>query len=281
MRIALDPRARRLLARIPRTTLYSALELLLLSLLALQCARLVWTILTPVGPVGDWQAQSALRPAASGSAGLLGSFDPFFRLSGQSGPVVVTSLNLKLYGVRQDQASGRGSAIVATPDGQQRSYAVGEEIVPGVVLTAVDFDSVTITRGGVAEQLFMDQSPQAQVVGPAGPPQPLQPVPQIVSPPAPGAAAPVRRDPAADIRFQPRSNQGRVTGVAVFPQGSGDAFRAFGFAPGDVIVSVNGRRIASADQAQAIAAELASARQALVQVERDGRVTTLRGRAGQ
>jgi general secretion pathway protein C len=84
--------------------------------------------------------------------------------------VVVTSLDLALYGIRQDEASGRGSAIIATPDGVQRSFAVGEEIVPGVTLTAVAFDSVTISRGGVTEQLFMDQSPAAQVVGPAAPP---------------------------------------------------------------------------------------------------------------
>ena len=71
----------------------------------MQCARLVWTIVTPVGPIGDWKAESALRPAVP--AGLLGSFDPFFRLTAQSGPVVVTSLDLKLHGIRQDQAAWR------------------------------------------------------------------------------------------------------------------------------------------------------------------------------
>ena len=64
------------------------------------------------------------------------------------GPVVVTSLNLKLYGVREDRATGRGSAIIALPDGRQLSFAVGEEIMPGVTLTAVGFDNVTISRGG-------------------------------------------------------------------------------------------------------------------------------------
>jgi general secretion pathway protein C len=276
MRISLDPRAQRLLRRVSRTNIYTGLELLLLSLLALQCARLVWTIVTPVGPIGDWKAESALRPAAS--AGLLGSFDPFFRLTAQSGPVVVTSLDLKLHGIRQDQASGRGAAIIATPDGLQRSYAVGEEIVPGVTLTAVDFDSVTISRGGVAEQLFMDQSPAADVVAPGAPPPPgLTPLPVVVAPPRSAPPA----NPAADISFAPRGDGGRVTGVTVSPQGSGEGFRAVGLQPGDVIVAVNGRRINSAERAQAIAAELAGARRATIQVERDGRVTTLRMEAGQ
>ena len=177
MRLALDPRARRLLRRVPRTTVYSAAELVLLSLLALQCARLLWTLVTPVDPVGDWRTSSALRAPMAASTELLGSFDPFFRLSGDAGPAVVTSLNLKLYGVREDRASGRGSAIISTPDGQQKSFAVGEEIVPGVTLKAVNFDSVTISRGGASEQLFLDQSPRATVVQPnaaaALPPAPV------------------------------------------------------------------------------------------------------------
>jgi general secretion pathway protein C len=277
MRLALDPRARLLLRRMPPTNVYTMLELLLLSLLAIQCARLAWTIVTPVGPIGDWKAESELRPAGTASAGLLGGFDPFFRLGGRNGPVVVTALDLALYGIRQDQASGRGSAIIAGPDGVQRSFAVGEEIVPGVTLTAVDFDSVTISRGGVAEQLFMDQSPEAQVVGPAAPAgAPVQAVapPQIVAPPA--AAPSAARNPAADIAFQPRTDGRDVTGIVVAPSGSGDGFRAAGFAPGDVIVAVNGRRIASADQARQVAADLAGARGATVQVERAGRVITLR-----
>ncbi len=281
MRIALDPRARRLLARLPRTSAYTLLELVLLSLLAVQCARLVWTIATPVGPIGDWRPESASRPA--GQFGLLGSFDPFFRLNNQAGPVVVTSLNLTLHGIRQDEASGRGSAIIATPDGLQRSFAVGEEIVPGVTLTAVAFDSVTISRGGVAEQLFMDQSPPAQVVGPPGPPAAGQPgAPPIVPVPAAPSAAPAAPAPslADHASFTPRTNGNEVTGVIVSPQGSGDAFRAAGFAPGDVIVRVNGRRIDSAEAARSVAADLAGARGASVQVERDGRVITLRPRSG-
>ncbi len=207
MRLTLDPRARRLLRRMPRTNVYSALELLLLSLLAMQCARLVWTIVTPVGPVGEWKASSALRPVAAPSPDLLGSFDPFFRLANASNaPVVVTSLNLKLYGVRENRASGRGSAIISTPDGQQRSFAVGEEIVPGVVLTAVGFDNVTITRAGAPEQLFLDQSPPANGAG------------TIVTPPPPVAqpAPPPMPMPVIEVPPQPPvvSGQANSTGPA-------------------------------------------------------------------
>jgi general secretion pathway protein C len=207
MRLALDPRARRLLRRMPRTTVYSALELILLSLLAMQCARLVWTIVTPVDPIGDWKAASALRPAPASTA-LLGSFDPFFRLSGDNAPLTVTSLNLKLFGVREDRASGRGSAIISTPDGQQKSFAVGEEIVPGVTLVAVGADSVTIQRSGTQEQLFLDQSTPASTVPTSAPSASVTMRPVVIAPP-PAASSPAPGPPAADGTEPPKGEAGQ------------------------------------------------------------------------
>jgi general secretion pathway protein C len=190
MALALNPRADRLLKRLPRFTVYSALELLLLALIAVQCARLFWALLTPAGPVGDWRAPDA-QPAATANAAAIGSFDPFFRLApgAAAAPVTVTALDIRLFGTREDRATGRGTAFIAGPDGVQRSFMVGEEIMPGVVLTAVGFDSVTVTRGGGQEQLFLDQSPLPVNNQPGGalPPQPgfapQQPV--VVQPPPP------------------------------------------------------------------------------------------------
>src|SRR5688572_21948232 len=163
MRLAINPRAARRLGRLPRPTAASAFELLLLALIAVQAARLVWILVTPVGPVGDWKGAAGLS-LPDGSA--LADFDPFFRLSA-GGPAVVTSLDLKLYGVREDRATGRGSAIIALPDGTQQSFAVGDQIMPGVTLAEVGFDNVTILRGGAAEQIFLDQSEPAEAAAPA------------------------------------------------------------------------------------------------------------------
>ncbi|HEX8126055.1 MAG TPA: type II secretion system protein N [Allosphingosinicella sp.] len=183
MRLAFD--SRRLIGRARGVNGWTLLELALLALIALQCARLIWTALTPVGPLGEWQSGDVEDKSSSG---VLGGFDPFFRLSGAAGPVTVTSLNLKLFGIRQDQASGRGSAIIAGSDGQQRSVAVGEEIEPGVTLKSVDFDSVTISRGGSDEQLFMDQSqaPVTVTPPPAGLTAPTVPVVNPTSSVEPG-----------------------------------------------------------------------------------------------
>jgi general secretion pathway protein C len=289
MRLALNPRTQLLLRGVPRTNVYTLAELGLLSLLAIQCARLVWAAVTPVGPVGDWQPATTTRAAVS-APGLLSSFDPFFRSAGAAGPVVVTSLALKLFGVRQDQASGRGSAIIALPDGQQRSFAVGDEIMPGVTLQAVAFDNVTIARGGASEQLFMDQSKGPQAVAPGAPPAPGT-TPSFATPPT-VAPAPmvvptvvVPRRPAGNlssqISIQPRRNGDRLTGVVLSPQGSGEAFRAAGLQPGDVLVAVGGQRITSPEQLAGLGAKLAAPGGASVQVERGGRVTRLQLRNSQ
>ncbi|MFN3726102.1 MAG: type II secretion system protein N [Allosphingosinicella sp.] len=204
MAVALNPRAERLLARLPRLTVYSAGELLLLVLVAVQAARLFWAILTPLGPVGEYRALNTAIPLQQ-SVGTLTTFDPFFRQTAGAAvaPLTVTALDIRLYGTLEDRATGRGSAIIGTPDGRQMSYRVGEEIMPGVVLSAVAFDHVTITRGGAAEQLFLDQSPAPQ--GPAGPgsptaPQnpmtaPAQPVPVVRAPP-PAAPPPPAMQPS-------------------------------------------------------------------------------------
>jgi general secretion pathway protein C len=247
MRLDGDRRAGRMLGRLPRLTAYSWAELLLLVLIAVQCARLFWILVAPIGPVGDWKATGAALAPQDPS--LLARFDPFFRLDGTTAPAVVTSLNLKLYGVREDRATGHGSAIIALPDGRQLSFAVGEEVMPGVTLTAVGFDNVTISRGGVAEQIFLDQSgPSAAAGAPANPlsevPGPAAPMPVII--------APSMSMPGQAINFVPRTSNGRVTGILVSPGSDGGrAFGAAGFVAGDVVVAINGQRISSLEQARA------------------------------
>ncbi|HYN45126.1 MAG TPA: type II secretion system protein N [Allosphingosinicella sp.] len=269
-RLALTQHRGRLLERLPRPTVYSAAELALLVLIAVQSARLIWVLLAPLGPVGEWRAASAL--VAPGDGSVLTGFDPFFRLSAGAGPAVVTSLNLKLYGVREDRATGRGSAIIALPDGRQMSFAVGEEIMPGVALTQVGFDNVTISRGGALEQIFLDQSTPAETV--AGAPAPAPQI-QMTAPPAP-AAAPA---PAAGqaLNLQPRMAGGRVNGIIVGPGGDGgQAFRAAGFVAGDVIVAVGGQRVTSLEQARAAIGR--SGGEVSVMVDRGGRAVPLRVR---
>ena len=247
MRLSLDNRARRLLRRLPVLNVYSAAEIALLSLLALQCARLVWALATPVGPIGEWKIPAALGGPTTASLAL-GDFDPFFRASAASAaPMVVTSLGLKLFGVRVDRASGRDGAILSTPDGVQSSYAVGDEIIPGVRLAAVRDDGVTLDRGGAREQLFLDQS-----------------VPAADATPGVGPAAPA--NPAGGII--PVAGAGGAGGLAI--SAPPPILERAGIRAGDVVVSINGAGVSSAADAQQLVTGLTPGSSVAVQVRRAG-----------
>ena len=267
MRLTMDARARRLLRRIPGVNVYSAAELALLGLLAVQVARLAWTIVTPVSPLGDWRPAEATLPGTPYD--ILTGFDPFFRLSGeQAGPSAVTSLRLTLFGTRIDEAMGRGSAIVAGPDGIQNSIAVGDEIVPGVRLKAVAFDHVVIDRGGVEENLFIDQSGAAPVAQPAVPNPGVSLAPGA---PPPGGGAPgavPARQLRSEIGFIPRIDGGRVSGLVVRSQGTGAIFRRAGLQEGDVVTAVAGRPVSGPSDFDRIASDFAGGGNIPITVER-------------
>jgi general secretion pathway protein C len=256
----------------------SLVELLLLALLAIQLARLVWAILTPVGSFGDWRGRQAAVPVPAARQALFATFDPFYRTAGGGqASSVVTSLALTLYGTRVNEGSGIGSAIIATPDGVQNSFAVGDEIMPGVILKDVAFDHVVIDRGGAVENIFLDQSVAAPVADPQG--SDAAPASAVPPTPAGGVETPApRRDPTvasvrSDIGFAPRLQNGKVTGLVLTPKGP--AFQSAGFQPGDIIAQVNGRPISSAGDLQALQSQIVPGARISLSVERGAAVVPI------
>lgn len=272
MRLAISPRRWRILQRLPRYSLLSVAELLLMALLAVQCARLVWAIVTPIGPVGDWRPASG-PDTARGRVMLTSGFDPFFRLNA-GGTATVTSLSLKLFGVRVDEATGRGSAIIAGPDNIQTSYAVGEEIQPGVTLKSVAYDSVIISRGGAEETLYLDQSGAAPIAAPVAPPP--QTNATLLSAPGGQTQAPgtVRlSELQSNVTLAPRQAGGRVTGL--IPRGDPAFLQRLGLRTGDVVVQVAGKPVGSVEDLQRAAAALAGGGNLSVAVERGAQIVPI------
>lgn len=237
-----------------------ALELVLLAGLAFAVARLVWTVAMPVGPMGDWVPPRTASAVADHSA--IGSFDPFFRNAGNGTTLPLSALALALVGTRVDRVSGRGSAIIASDDGKQASYLVGETVAPGVTLQAVAFDAVTLATAAGAETLFLDQS-----AGPA----PVTPESAAI---ATVAGAPPARL-AADILVTPRLRGTAITGYILAPKGSGAAFAAAGLQPGDVLISVDGAPVAAIGDPLVLARRL-DAGGVVAAIERGGQRIDLR-----
>ncbi|WP_299328448.1 type II secretion system protein N [Parasphingopyxis sp.] len=290
MRLSLDARAQRLLRRLPRTSWFTVLEIVLISVLAVQCARLVWAIATPVGPVGDWRSDAGVPALSAPDMALFETFDPFFRLEGNA-QAVVTDLDLRLFGVRQDQASGRGSAIIALANGEQDSFSVGDELMPGVTLESVDFDFVTISRNGASEQIFLDQSGSASAPPAQAAASQSAASQAAAARPAARQSAPATRRPsgetitprqlASGTQISPRREGNRVTGIILQPSGdNADALQAAGFEPGDIIISINGERIQEMGQAVRFASNLGTG-DGFVQVERNGETVSFRARVSE
>jgi general secretion pathway protein C len=220
--------------------------------LAVQLARLLWVVLAPTGAFGDWRPFEPVIPGPAARTALFSAFDPFNReASATTGAVQqVTSLPFKLYGIRINEGSGLGSAIIADDTGQQSSFAVGEEIMPGVTLKAVAFDHVIISRNGADETLYIDQSGGAPVADPAAPPlAPAGSGSAFAPPPAPPATGSEQLTPQAilnGVSFTPRTENGGVTGIVLSAQGSTDIFARAGFRPGDIVAQYNGVPIRSA-----------------------------------
>ncbi len=246
-------------------SLYDWLRLLLIFALLVQVARLLWVILTPIAPLGDWQARQAnVLPPASRAA-LFASFDGFDRGAATgTGEAAVTSLDLTLYGLRMNEASGGGSAIIAGSDGIQRSHLVGTEVAPGVKLVQVLFDHVVLERGGTRESLFLDQSIPAETVGDVA----TTATPPANSLPVVSADSLTAEAVTTGIGFAPRTENGRVTGFAVTPKGDGGAFAQAGFRPGDIVSEINGRKITSAQDGAALAQQIRPGARLSLMIER-------------
>lgn len=242
-------------------------EKLLLGLLALQCARLIWVVLTPVGSFGPWEGRQAQFPNFAARQALFSSFDPFYRAGPQqaAGGGVVTSLALTVYGIRLNEGSGLGSAIIAGPDGVQNSFAVGDEILPGVLLKAVAFDHVTIDRGGAEEQIFLDQSQPAPAAAPGeGGVIPAQ---------SGGIDNPTADGLKRDIGFAPRMQNGRITGLILTAKGP--TFQNAGFQPGDIVTQVDGQPVGSPSDLQALQGKIMPGARISLAVERGASLSTI------
>lgn len=247
-----------------RGGVYRILFYLLIALLCVQIARLVWTVVTPVGSVGNWSKNGVTTMGPEQKNVIFSNIDPFFRGDSQrASSNIITSLDLILFGTRMNEGSGGGSAIIAIADGEQYSYAVGDEIAPNATLFAVEFDHVIIDRGGVKESLYLDQSIPAENVG--GDISTSTESQALASPSITSAAI------RSGINFVPRTESGKITGIAISPNGSANGALTFtdvGFLAGDVIVSINGTSIGSAADIASLQSQFTPGARLSIMVER-------------
>ena len=176
--------------RLPAVPLHDVVWWALAATIAVLGAVVVWTVVTPVSPLGAWRPAGVRVMSPAARSALFAGFDPFNRANAvrtAPGTETVTALALTLYGIRVNAATGGGSAIIAGADGVQQVYKVGTEVMPGVILAEVHFDHIGLSHGGSNELLYLDQSKPAVNAATALAATPAGPV-GLTAPAAAGAS---------------------------------------------------------------------------------------------
>ncbi len=243
-----------------RGCLPTALELVMVLLLALQAARLLWMALTPLGPIG---APAALADLPA-TAARLPTTDVFYKRMTAASPADGSSeaLGYTLFGLRSESGDG-GSAILGKND-EQASYAVGREIAPGIVLETVGVDHAVLASNGARHRIelprFADTAaPRTAGTLPVGATKPATAEPPTVDP----------QDLLAEAGLRANDDGG----YTLIPRGDGALLRQVGLQSGDVLTSVNGRPL-DPERLGDLKNELKGQSQVTIQYQRDGQAHT-------
>jgi type II secretion system protein C len=191
-------------------------------------------------------------------------------------PLPLSSLNLVLNGVMATHTGG--SALVAVKGQPQQAFGVGDEVLPGVVLSAVLQDRVLLKRGGVLESLLLEGAADALLFSVG-----VTPVQNalVQSPPRDSGATHfvLSRE---TLRSQVQSPQELLSQAVVVPNSgggfalqeieSGSLIEQFGLRVGDVILSANGQALRSTDDIMRAYQVSKGMNEIKLEVSRDGRL---------
>lgn len=251
-------------------------------------ADLTWA-LVPLPEAARWQAPPA-PPAVPGRAGdgidinAITSAALFGRYAAPSTDTSLlaapeTPLNLTLIGVWADDREDHSRALIAAQGGEEKSYAIGDDVSRGVTLNTIFPDRVILSRGGRLETLRLERDEGGGLAGGANP-SPLQAADNSYGGPPQLSRIrdEVSRDPARAaeyIRIQPANVGGALKGYRVYPGRDRAAFSAAGLRPGDLVTSINGVQLDDPSKALQLLGELGQAGQINLVVERGGQPQNL------
>ncbi|WP_039811132.1 type II secretion system protein N [Xanthomonas arboricola] len=244
----------------------SALACVLLALLALQCARVVWVVIAPIGPLGTAQVTT---PAQAELPAL--RRDVFYRSVAEA-----SSDGIVLHGVRAGGA--QAAAFLSSGDGRQGAYRIGDGVVPGVTVQAIASDHVLLRTGsGVRRLALVESTASAAATSPAtaataavgGEPAVTSNVGAAAGTATAAAVDPQQLLTTAGLRA---SEDG--SGFTVMPRGDGALLRQAGLAPGDVLTQLNGRTL-DAEHLRELQDEPRDGQAATLTYRRDGQTHTM------
>ena len=223
------------------------MKLVQLLLAALIIYLLTRAALAFFAPESLWKAPDAVPAIAATqqtvqNSRLDTSFDPFHRSSTTEDEVIEygtdvpeTTLNLKLYGRR---AGKNGSAILETTDKVQKVFRVGEEIMDGVTLKAVNPEYIVLSQGGRIERLTFARDEENLLTLPED---------KNITNPASASANLVKAIPQglsvntlmSSINLSPSIKAGALQGFRISPKNGKVNLTALGLNNGDIVSAID------------------------------------------
>jgi len=264
-------------------------EICLAILLAQALAILAWEFV-PGPEDGGWRpptvAASAIAPSASGpdvegiaSAHLFGEYQAPDPALSDLNDAPDTRLDLTLLGILASATEGGSRALISSSNGEEKPYAIGDEVVRGAKLQAIFPDRIILARAGQLETLRLNKD------------APGKPLPSDSHAAAAGGTigadttqmlSNIREELLSDpsraaeyIRIQPASNGGQLRGYRIYPGRDRAAFNAVGLRPGDLVTQVNGIQLNDANTALQMLGQLGQSNNITVMVERGGQQQTV------
>ncbi|WP_425599947.1 type II secretion system protein N [Xanthomonas melonis] len=232
-------------------------------LLVVQALRLVWLVVTPIGPLGTRQPVIDANAEVSALRR-----DVFYRTVDDA-----RSDGIMLHGVRA--GGDHAAAYLSDGDGGQGAYRVGDAVLPGVVVQAIAADHVLLRAGsGVRRLVLADAAPQAPAPPAAGTRTAGAAAAVSNAASASEATAAAAVDPQQLLSTAGLRASQDGSGLTVMPRGDGALLRQAGLAPGDVLTQINGRTL-DAEHLRELQDELRDGQAATLTYRRNGQTHTM------
>lgn len=259
--------------------------------LAWLLSMLVWAWI-PIPEAAQWQPPQPLNTPQSAAprtqvdpetlikAQLFGTYqrsaDPSTQESAEDAPD--TRLSVTLLGILAGDEHG-SRALISKSNGEEKPFAIGDEVISGAKLHAIFADRVVLIRAGKFETLRLNKdAPSKAQVNVAR----SQPAITAQSVESGQMLAQIRQQIMADptkaanfLRVQPAMANGMQRGYRIYPGREREAFQKLGLRPGDLITSINGVQLDDNQKALQLLGDLSQASAVSVTLERGGQVQTL------
>ena len=222
---------------------------------------LMKTVITYTNPESVWESPdlapiSGQRAQQGGVQSFTFTTDPFNRDVAPDTEAIVaigedapeTTLNLKLTG---RTAGINGTAILRTPDNKEGNYRLGDEIVSGVTLQAVNKDFIVLDVDGELQRLTFERGDNTGLVKKMAADEEApktsvtvktssaQNSATIQSPEISGDVSKVFQN----ISLRRVMKNGQLTGYSVKANRPGVDLTPYGFSKGDVVTAIGGTDI--------------------------------------